>query len=88
MLALPNQQGHPRLGVALTKRHVRKAVERNRIRRQLRESFRQHQNSLDSFDVVILGRAGIDKVTSKELRAVLDSGWESLAKRCKKFSSC
>ena len=84
MLALPNNQGHPRLGVALTKRHVKLAVERNRIRRQLRESFRLHQNSLDGLDVVILGRAGIDQVTSQELRAVIDRGWDNLAKRCKK----
>lgn len=84
LLAAANTLGHPRLGVALAKRQVRRAVERNRIRRQLRESFRLHQHQLGGIDIVVLGRAGIDTLSSQELRAAIDRSWEELAKRCKK----
>lgn len=84
MLAIPNGQAHPRLGLALTKRYVKRAVDRNRIRRQLRESFRLHQQQLCGYDIVIVGRAGIDEMSSRDLRAAADRSWEHLAKRCKK----
>ncbi|GAB4296599.1 MAG: ribonuclease P protein component [Thiohalomonadaceae bacterium] len=83
LLAAANTLGYPRLGVALAKRQVRHAVERNRIRRQLRESFRLHQHQLGGIDIVVLGRAGIDTLSSQELRAAIDRSWEALAKRCK-----
>lgn len=84
LLAVGNTLGHPRLGVALSKRQVRRAVERNRIRRQLRESFRLHQHQLGGVDIVVLGRAGIDTLSTQELRSAIDRSWEELAKRCKK----
>jgi ribonuclease P protein component len=84
LLATANTLGHPRLGIALAKRQVRRAVDRNRIRRQLRESFRLHQHNLGGVDIVVLGRAGIDTLSSQELRAAIDRSWEELAKRCEK----
>lgn len=42
-----------RLGLAVSKRNFPKAVTRNRFRRLVRESFRQHQNSLVGFDIVV-----------------------------------
>ncbi len=84
LLVVANELGHPRLGVALSKRQVRLAVERNRIRRQLRESFRQHQQMLGGVDIVVLGRAGIAGISTQELRAAIDRSWEELEKRCKK----
>lgn len=84
MLALENGLEHPRLGLALTKRYARLAVSRNRIRRQMRESFRLHQHQIGGFDIVILSRAGIDAIAIPELRAAVDAGWSKLVKRCKK----
>jgi ribonuclease P protein component len=84
LLAVSNELGHPRLGVALAKRVVRLAVQRNRIRRQLRESFRLHQHQLAGVDVLVLARAGVDSIPSRELRAAIDKSWAELARRCKK----
>lgn len=84
LLAAANTLGHPRLGMALSKKQVRRAVERNRIRRQVRESFRLHQHQLGGVDIVVLGRAGIDTLSTQELRSAIDRSWEELAKRCKK----
>ncbi|HNE26573.1 MAG TPA: ribonuclease P protein component, partial [Pseudomonadales bacterium] len=51
-----------RLGLVIAKKHVRLAVQRNRIKRQLRESFRSHQHALMGLDIVALARPGLGKL--------------------------
>ena len=53
---LKNQLEHPRLGLIVSKKVSKKAVVRNKIKRRLREIFRLNQNSLDSFDMVIIAK--------------------------------
>jgi ribonuclease P protein component len=53
----PMAQGHPRLGLVVTRR-LGKAVQRNRIKRVLREFFRRHQTGLPAFDLVIMAKKG------------------------------
>src|SRR5918992_3211183 len=54
--AVPNELGHPRLGLSVS-RKVGTAVRRNRIRRLLRESFRLMQHDLPrGYDLVIVVR--------------------------------
>lgn len=84
LLARANDLGHPRLGLAISRKHVKTAVGRNLIKRQARESFRLHQATIGSFDVVILGKPGVDKLSRRELRALIDDYWQELAKRCER----
>ncbi len=42
-----NSLGHPRIGLTVAKKNVRRAHERNRIKRLTRESFRLRQHELD-----------------------------------------
>lgn len=66
----------PRLGMAVSRRISRKAVERNRIRRQIRESFRLQRPHLTAGDYVVVPRpaaAGADRV---RLRQALDDLWQ------------
>lgn len=48
-----NSLGHPRLGRVISKRWGN-AVQRNRIRRWLRETFRKHKSSIQAMDLVVI----------------------------------
>lgn len=50
---LGNSFGYPRLALVVPKRLVKRAVERNRIRRLGREAFRQRQDQLGGRDFVL-----------------------------------
>ena len=83
LLARPNDLGHPRLGLAISRKSVKLAVNRNQIKRQVRESFRLNQELLGGIDVVIMARGGVETWDWQELRATLEGKWRELRKRCK-----
>ena len=60
-----NNCGHPRLGLAISRRSVKRAVGRNRIKRNARETFRQHYNRLPAMDFVVTCTKKKDIKTSK-----------------------
>lgn len=62
----------------MAKKHVRRAVERNRIKRLVRESFRRHRDELAGLDIVVLVRPGIAQAGNASLLASLDHHWERL----------
>ncbi len=83
LIGRSNPLGHPRLGLAVAKRHVRRAVDRNRIKRIIRESFRDHQEELGGLDVVVLVRGpGMATLDRRVLRKSLDRHWSELVKKC------
>jgi len=53
VLLKPNALGVPRLGLIVPKRVLPRAVDRNRVKRMIREWFRNHQARLGSRDVLI-----------------------------------
>ena len=53
-LAIVNLDGKGRLGLSLSKRCLRSAVARNRIRRMIRESFRKQRPLWVSFDLHLI----------------------------------
>ncbi len=82
LLARNNQLEHPRLGLVIGKKSVKLAVERNRIKRQIRESFRHNQELLNGVDIVIVARRGIADLSNIELRQQFDKMWKRLARQC------
>lgn len=74
-----NDLGHPRLGLAIAKKAVRLSVQRNRIKRKIRESFRTHQQGLPAVDIVMLARPGCDKASAAELDRSLERLWTRIA---------
>jgi ribonuclease P protein component len=69
-----------RLGMAVSKRVSKRAVERNRIRRQIRESFRLRRGALPGCDVLVVARTSANEQTNAILRADLEALWQKLAK--------
>ena len=74
-----NSVGHARLGLALSKKVIAKAHERNRIKRILREAFRTRQ--LPAVDVVFLARHGVAKIQNSIITAKLSSVWDKLCEK-------
>ena len=87
LLANPNEVDQPRLGLAISRKVVRNAVARNRIKRVIRESFRHWQTRLGTQDIVILGRAGVSTQPNQVLDAALDKLWTQLIEKCAGSSS-
>lgn len=62
------------------KRQARRAVDRNRIRRQIRESFRVRRIA-QPLDVVILARPGAGACSNAMLAASMNRLWTRLEQR-------
>lgn len=78
ILAKKNQLGHARLGFVIAKKHVKLAVDRNRIKRVIRESFLLQQDQLDALDFVVLARSSVLSLSASELRLRMDHRWSKL----------
>jgi len=61
--------GSSRLGVALTRRLMPSSVERNALKRALREAFRRHPVKAAGLDLVVMFRS---RFAPAERRAVVD----------------
>ena len=68
----PNNQDHPRLGLALRRKVLHRAVDRNHIRRLAREAFRQKRAILPPLDIVISAQARSVTQEHRDLRVYLD----------------
>ena len=78
MTAVWNDKGWPRLGLAVAVRTAGGGVERNRIRRIIRESFRLHQYELPAVDLIVSARNRARDATGAELRESLSALWKSV----------
>ncbi|WP_411359717.1 ribonuclease P protein component [Pseudidiomarina salilacus] len=87
MLAVPNQLDHPRIGVTISKKRAKRAVDRNRIKRKIRENFRLKQHKIPPFDIIVIAKTGIVDLESDVLQQRLDYLWRTLTKRCVQFLS-
>ncbi len=77
-----NEVGVARLGMSIAARTLRRAVDRNRMRRLIRESFRAHQLGLPPLDLVIGVRSGVQSADNARLRAALEQLWRKLSSTC------
>ncbi len=81
ILALSKQISSARLGMVVAKKNIPLAVQRNRIRRLVRDSFRNNTKRLQQLDVVVLVKKGTDKLGNPEIRNSLEALWKDLEKK-------
>ena len=67
-LAYPNQGAKPDLGIAVAKKLAKRAVDRNRLKRMIRELIRGAQTAHLSRDVVVKLKKPIGRETRGRLR--------------------
>ena len=79
----PSTRG-PRIGLAVAVRTAGGSVQRNRIRRVIRESFRLHQHELPAADLIVSARARARGASGPELHAALAALWKKVAGVCAK----
>ena len=84
ILITANSSGNNRLGLAIAKKRVKLAVQRNRIKRLVRESFRLNQHDLPSIDIVVMVKSGIDALENEEINHQIVSIWRKINRRYKK----
>ena len=82
ILARNTGAGVPRLGLAIAARIVGNAVRRNRIKRLVRESFRQHQHELPAVDLVVNARSGARDADNAAITRSLERHWRTVVKQC------
>ena len=74
-----------RLGLAISKKHLKKAVDRNRVKRLARASFQENQQQLQSLDIVVLLRNNRSSTATKEqINGELEQLWKQLINRVEK----
>lgn len=71
-LSCPNSLIHARLGIVLTKARLPKAVDRNRVKRAIRESFRTQLADLPAVDVIVMLRGKCVDLETAVIRADID----------------
>ena len=81
VLCRDNHQDIARLGLAISKKNCRHATGRNRIKRIVRESFRQHQQQLTGLDVVVLNQPAAAAAGNETLFDSLDRHWQKCARQ-------
>ncbi len=88
LLANANDFGFSRLGVITPKKILRHAVQRNRVKRVCRNTFRLEQHKLlvnkddqtKGLDIVILSRNGLNELSAQQLKEKLDNGFTKLVR--------
>ena len=76
VLARKNDVDVARLGLAISKKHCRQATGRNRIKRIVRESFRQHQAEISGLDVVVINQPAASTATNRQLFDSMAAHWQ------------
>lgn len=79
-----NENTIPRLGVAVAKRFFKRAHDRNRFKRLVRENFRVHKEKLAGLDVVIVMKKEASLCTNREFSDTLRHAWSNLPRTSKR----
>lgn len=71
---------YPRLGIVVAKKKIRKANDRNRLKRTVRESFRLNQSILAGVDLIVIPSKNSDFIDNSILTKSLGRAWKKAHK--------
>ena len=75
----PNNRAGCRLGQAVSRRVSKRAVDRNRIKRLIRDSYRHMRLQLPAIDILLIARTSAVQTPAATLREDLSILWAKLA---------
>ena len=91
ILAVRNGRPDGRLGLVVSKKNVARAVQRNRLKRLMRELFRRRSAAvgvagvdMSGLDIVVLARKGADTLTNQRITQKLERLLTDLAGKKRK----
>lgn len=84
VLYRPNGGDQPRLGLAIGKKHCRLATARNRLKRVIRESFRQNRKIIGGLDIVVLNQPAAARAGNDVLSDSLERHWQRIGQHIAK----
>jgi len=84
VLVANNSIKNNRIGFAIAKKRIKLAVQRNRIKRLVRESFRLNQYELPIVDMVIMAKSGIEQLDNQAISLQIEKIWLKIIQRQKK----
>ncbi len=87
ILARKNDLSHIRLGLIVPKKVLKKAVDRNHIKRLTRNFFRLNQHDLPPLDFVVIAKNNIGSMENKEIVDLLNKLCIVISRRYKKLVS-
>jgi ribonuclease P protein component len=76
-----NGLGYPRIGSTFSRRYFPRAVDRNRLKRLLRESIRHNAQLLKGLDLIVSGYESLSSLDNGEVRQLFERLWSDLAAR-------
>jgi ribonuclease P protein component len=77
-----NELGLARLGLSIGAKAVGNSVARNRVKRVVRDAFRQKAAGFGGIDLVVGARNGARTAHNARLRESLDDLWKQVQKQC------
>ena len=87
ILARVSSNANTRLGLIVAKKHIQTAVQRNRMKRLIRTSFRSLDPLPRHLDLVVLVRKGADKIHNRQAFALLNTLWSDVALKSQRIKS-
>ena len=87
LLAKRSERPQPRLGFIIARKKASRAVDRNRIKRCVRESFRQMQGNFPPMDIVFLARQDVARLDKPTLHTVCRDAFRKLIRKAGQSAS-
>ncbi len=78
VLYRPNEGRGARLGMAISRKSLNRAVDRNRVKRLLRERFRHLRRGMPDIDIVFISRQGLASLDRRRLAEEIDRMFKRL----------